>query len=173
MRLRITIASRTGDEQDVQVSQNTDLLQSLETRELRERSECAICYDHSIRANCASARNARSVTLTRDVRTARALGRRDLLRSLEMRELRDRSGCAICEDHSRCANCASARNARSVAIAGYARTARALGMRDLLRSLEMRELRKRSACAICCNHSRYVNCASARHARSVTITRGT
>jgi hypothetical protein len=30
-------------------------------------------------------------------------------------------------------------------------------MRDLLRSLEMRELRKRSACAICCIHSRGIN----------------
>ena len=46
-------------------------------RELRERSECA-----------------------RDARTARALGRRDLLRSLEMRELRERSECAICRNHS-------------------------------------------------------------------------
>ena len=54
---------------------------------------------------------------------------RDLLQSLEMRKLRERSGCAI--------------------YCNYARTARALGMRDLLKALETRDLRERSEGAIC------------------------
>jgi hypothetical protein len=74
---------------------------------------------------------------------------RDLLQLLHMRELRERSGCAIYWDHSRYANYASARNARSIAITGDARPARALGMRDLLQSLETRDLRERSEGAIC------------------------
>ena len=65
---------------------------------------------------------------TRDAQDARDP---DLLQSLEMRQLRERS------------------DARSIATTGCARTARALGMRDLLRSLEMRELRERSESAIC------------------------
>ena len=92
-----------------------DLLQSLETRELRERSGCAIGYNYWICANCTSARKVRSVEITRHARTARALGMHDLLQSLEMSELRQRSECAICCNHSRRANCESARNARSAA----------------------------------------------------------
>jgi hypothetical protein len=90
-----------------------DLLQLLDMRELRERSECAIYCNHSRRTNCESALDARSIAITRDARTAPALGMRDLLQSLETRELRERSECAIC-------------------YTGDARTARALGMRDLL-----------------------------------------
>ena len=73
-----------------------DLSLSLEMRELRERSECAICCNRWIRVNCTSARDARSVKITRDARTAQALGMRDLLQSLDTRELRERSECSIC-----------------------------------------------------------------------------
>ena len=78
------------------------------------------------------------------------------MRSLQMRELRERLESAIycnhwmcdCCNHSRCAHCASAREARSVAITENARAAPALGMRDLLRSLKMRGLREGSENAI-------------------------
>ena len=65
----------------------------------------------------------KSVAITEDARTARALGMRDLLRSLEMRELRERSG--LRERSERAIYCNHSR-----------RTARALGTRDLLQSLE-------------------------------------
>ena len=138
----------TGDARTAPALGMRDLLRSLEMRERRQRSGCAIYCNHRRCAHCASARDARSVAITGDARTAPAHGMIDLLRSLES------------------ANCASARDARSVEITENARTARALGkrdllksldarttpalgMRDLLRSLELRGLRKRSGCAIC------------------------
>ena len=70
------------------------------------------------------------------------------MQSLEMRGLRQRSGCAIYCNHRRCANCASAWEARSVEITGDSRTARALGMRDLLQPLALRSLREPTDCVI-------------------------
>ena len=67
---------------------------------------------------------------------------RDLLQLLHMRELRERSECAIYWDHSRYAH------SEHIAITGDARTARALGMRDLLQSLALRALREPTDCVI-------------------------